>query len=85
MSFNAWDINDSMLLTLLLANIRILSCFFFFFIVIFSNFLMIPVDKEKIKVKLALVIPNGAPIAVVNETINIPPLVALKTINNLSM
>ena len=46
---------------------------------------MTPVDKEKIKVKLALVIPNGAPIAVVNETINIPPLVALKTINNLSM
>ena len=74
-----------MLLTLLLANIRILSCFFFFFIVIFSNFLMIPVDKEKIKVKLALVIPNGAPIAIVNETINILPVVALKTINILSM
>ena len=31
---------------------------------------MIPVDKEKIKVKLALVIPTGAPIAVVNEIID---------------
>ena len=46
---------------------------------------MIPVDKEKIKVKLALVIPNGAPIAIVNETINILPVVPLKTINILSM
>ena len=46
---------------------------------------MIPVDKEKIKVKLALVIPAGAPIAVVNEIIDIPPVVALKTINILSM
>ena len=41
---------------------------------------MIPVDKEKIKVKLALVIPTGAPIAVVNEIIDIPPVVALKNI-----
>ena len=38
---------------------------------------MIPVVIEKIKVKLALTIPTGAPIAVVNETIDIPPVVAL--------
>ena len=46
---------------------------------------MIPVSIEKIKVKLALIIPNGVPIAVVNETIDIPPVVALKTINILSI
>ena len=46
---------------------------------------MIPVAREKIKVKIALTIPTGAPIAVVNETIYVPPVVALKTINILSM
>ena len=46
---------------------------------------MIPVDKEKIKVKLALVIPSGGPIAVVNEIIDIPPVVALKIIKILPM
>ena len=47
MSINAGDINVSILLSLLLANIRILSCFFFFFLVIFNNFLVISVDREK--------------------------------------
>ena len=46
---------------------------------------MIPVVREKIKVKLALAIPTGASIAVVNEIIHIPPVVALKTIKILSM
>ena len=46
---------------------------------------MIPVVREKIKVKLALAIPTGAPIAVVNEIIDIPPVVALKIIKTLSM
>ena len=73
-----------MLLSLLLANIRIL-CFFFLFLVIFNNFLTIPVVREKIKVKLALAIPTGAPIIVVNEIIDTPPLVALKIIKTLSM
>ena len=41
---------------------------------------MIPVAREKIQVKFALAIPTGAPIVVVNELINIPPVVALKTI-----
>ena len=53
---------------------------FLFFLVIFSNFLTIPVVREKIKVKLALAIPTGAPTIVVNEIIDTPPLVALKTI-----
>ena len=46
---------------------------------------MIPVVNEKIKVKLGLTIPTGAPIAVVNETIDIPPVVPLKTIKILSI
>ena len=41
---------------------------------------MIPVVREKIKVKLALAIPTGAPTAVVNEITDIPPVVALKII-----
>ena len=85
MSINAWDVRGSMLLSLLLANIIILSCFFFLFLVIFSNFLTIPVVREKIKVKLALAIPTGAPIILVNEIIDTPPVVALKTIKILSM
>ena len=84
-SFNAGDINDSMLLSLLLDNIRILSCFFFLFLVIFSNFLMIPVVIEKIKVTHVLAIPADAPIILVNEIIDIPLLVTLKTIKILSM
>ena len=46
---------------------------------------MIPVDKEKVKVKLALAIPTDVPITLVNETIDIPLVVALKTIKILSM
>ena len=46
---------------------------------------MIPVVREKFKVKLAFAIPTGAPIVVVNEVIDIPPVVALRTINILSM
>ena len=41
---------------------------------------MIPVAREKIKVKLALAIPTGAPIVVVNEITDIPPVAALKII-----
>ena len=81
MSINACDTKVSMLLSLLLANIRILSCFFFFFLVIFSNFLTIPVVREKNKVRLALAIPTGAPTILVKyEIIDTPSLVALKTI-----
>ena len=64
-----------------LANIRILSCFFFLFLVIFNNFLTIPVVREKIKVRLALAIPTGAPIILVNEIIDAPLLAALKIKN----
>ena len=46
---------------------------------------MIPVDKEKIKVKLVLTIPTDVPITLVNEIINIPLVAALKMIKILSM
>ena len=57
---------------------------FLFFLVIFSNFLTIPVVSEKNRVKVALAIPTGAPTILVNEIIDTPPLVALKTIKTLS-
>ena len=47
---------------------------------------MISVVKEKIKVKLALTIPTDLPIVViVNEIIDTPLVVALKTIKILSI
>ena len=67
-----------------LANIKILSCFFFFLVVL-NNFLVNPDVREKIKEKLAIAIPTGAPTILVNEKINTPPVVALKTIKILSM
>ena len=74
-----------MLFSLLLAKIRILSCFYYFFLLIFSNFFAIPVVREKIRVKISLAIPTGATIILVNEIIDTPPLVALKRIKTLSM
>ena len=85
MSFNACDVIALILLYLLLATISTWPCFFFFFIVVLNNLLMIPVVIEKVKVKLALTIPTGPPIVLVNQIIDIPPVVALKTINILSM
>ena len=41
---------------------------------------MIPVDKEKIKVKLALTITTDVPITLLNEIIDIPLVFALKII-----
>ena len=74
-----------MLLSLLLASIRILSSFFFFFLVILNIFLVIPVVREIIKVKIALAIPTSAPTILVNEQIDTPAVVALKKIKILSM
>ena len=74
-----------MLWSLLLAKIGILSYFFFLCFVILSNFSIIPVVREKIKVELALAISTGAPTILADETIQIPLLVALKTIKILSM
>ena len=84
MSINTCDTKVSMLLSLLLANIRILSCFLFLFIVIFSNFLTIPVVREK-NLRLALAIPTRAPTILVNEIIDTPPLAKLKMIKTWSI
>ena len=67
-----------MLFNLLLANIRILSYFFFLFLVIFSKFLTITVVREKNKVRLALAMPTDAPAILVNEITDTPLPVALK-------
>ena len=80
MSVSACDTQVSVLLSLLLANTRILSCVFFFLLLILKTFLTIPVVREKNKVRLALVIPTGAPTILVSEVIDAPPFVALKTI-----
>ena len=56
-----------MLFRLLLANIRILSCFFFLFLAMLSNFLIITVVREKIRVKFALAIPTGIPTTLVKK------------------
>ena len=85
MSINACNINVSILLSSLLANTRILSCFFFFFLITFNNLSVIPVVREKIKVRLALANPTGAPTILVKEQIDTPPVAALKTIKILSM
>ena len=65
-------------------NIRILLCFFFLFLVMLSNFLIIPVTENN-KVKLALAIPTVAPTTLAKEMIDTPPVVALKTVKILSM
>ena len=85
MLISASDTKFSILSSLLLVKIRILSCFLFLLFVMLSNFLIILVAREKIKVKLALAIPTGALKTFVNKMIDIPPVVALKTIKILSM
>ena len=74
-----------MILRLILVNIRILTCFSFLFLVILSNFFVIPVVKEKIRVKHAPAIIIGAPPTLTEEIIQTPSLVAGRTIKMLSM
>ena len=50
-----------------------------------SNFLTILVVREIIRVKPLLAIPTGAPTTLINEHIDTPPVVALKTIKILSV
>ena len=56
----------------------------FLFLVAFSNFFTSPVLNENARLKLALVIPIGAPITVGKDAIETPPLVTDKTIKDLS-
>ena len=66
-----------MLFHLLLVNITILLCFCFSFRVVFNIFFTIPVDLENARLKLF-------PITVVNDAIEMLPLVAVKTSKDLS-
>ena len=58
---------------------------FLLLLVKLSNFLIIPVVKEKLKVRLTLSIARGAPTTLVKVMIGTPPLALLKTIQILSM
>ena len=73
-----------MLFNLLLANIAILLCFFFLFLVVFNSFFTIPVEIENARLKLALTIPTGAPMAVANDAVQMLLVATDKTINDLS-
>ena len=73
-----------MLLNLLLASITILFCFLFLFLVVFNSFFMIPVEVKNARLKLALIIPSGAPMTVANDALEMLPVVTDKTINDLS-
>ena len=84
MFINASDLSLSMLFNLLLANITILLCFFVLLLVVFNSSFTIPVRIENVRLKIALVIPTGAPVAVANKAIEILPVVTDKTINDLS-
>ena len=73
-----------MLFKLLLASVTIFLCFFFLFLVVFNSFFTIPVEIENARLKLVLTIPTGAPITVVNDAIEMLPVVIDKRINDLS-
>ena len=85
MSISAWDTKFSMLLSLLLASIRISSGFFFLFLVVLNNFLIIPVAKENTIVNPGLAILTEALTIVAWETIQTPPVVAERRIKILSI
>ena len=67
-----------MLFNLLLSRIRTLLSFSFLFLVMLNNFLLLLLENTK--VKLALAISAGAPIAFAKEITDSPPLVVDKTI-----
>ena len=64
---NALDILLSILFNVRLASITMLLCFFLLFPVVFNSFFTIPVVIENARLQLALIIPTGTPITVVNE------------------
>ena len=81
---NASDILLSMQFNLFLASIRTLLCFYFFFLVVFNSFFIIPREIKNARQKLALTIPTDAPITVEKDAIEILPVVIDKTIKDLS-
>ena len=71
-------------ITMLLASITILLCFFFLFRVAFNNFFTSPVHNENVRLRFALAIPTGIPMTVANDALETLPLVTDKTIKDLS-
>ena len=63
-----------MLFNLVLVSIKILFWFCFLRLVVFSGFFTGPVETENARLKLALVIPAGAPITVTNDAIDMLPV-----------
>ena len=51
---------------------------------LFNSFFTIPVEIENARLKLAFTIPTGAPMTVVNDAIQMLPVVTDKTIKDLS-
>ena len=72
-----------MLSNLFLASIRILLFFSFLFL-LFNSFFMIPVEIENARLRLALIIPIGAPMTVANDTIEMLSIFTDKTVTGLS-
>ena len=64
--------------------IMIFLCLFFLLLAVFNSFFTIPVETEHARLKLALAIPIGVPMTVVNDAIEILPVVTDRTINDLS-
>ena len=73
-----------MLFGLLLADITILLCFYFLFRVVFNNLFSSPVDNKNVRLRLPLAIPNGVPVTVANDTIDMLPVFADKRMKDLS-
>ena len=83
-SFSALDNNVSIMFNLFFANTIILLCFFFLFLVNFSNDLLIPVPIVNTKAKEGPVIPAGIPTTEAYEAILNVPNHADRVINILS-
>ena len=54
------------------------------FLVVFNHFFTSAVDNENVRLRLALIIPTGVPITLANDAVEMLPLVAKKTIKELS-
>ena len=72
-----------MLSNLFLASIRILLFFSLLFL-LFNSFFMIPVEIENARLRLALIIPIGAPMTVANDAIEMLSIFTDKTVTDLS-
>ena len=55
-------------------------CFFFLFLVVFNSFFTTPVEIENARLQLALLIPTGAPITIVSDSIEMVTVATDQTI-----